>query len=330
MRLNHLVIVGLGSIGRRHLRILKEFYPKVLITAVRSGMGDHSSEESLLDNTVSSIDQAISRGAQAAIISSPAVCHYDHVMDCFKNDIPVLIEKPLTNDLSSSMELALLSDKYKSFVGYTFRCRADALDFHSELNSRDIAKILYVNIFASSYLPEWRPGVDYRRTVSSKKELGGGVLLELSHEIDYAYFFFGPFVSVQASLINTGSLDVDDDVEDLAILNLITSYGFTVYIYLDFCSRNIKRSCHVHYSIGDLTWDLQKQQVSWCGEGSDFNKVYKETRDEVFQTQLKEFVGLIEGEDSKFPLCGLKDAAQVMHIIDAAKKSNSLGLPVEL
>ena len=106
------------------------------------------------------------------------------------------------------------------------------------VNSNKLGSFLFSKINCSSYLPDWRPSQDYRRTVSSSSSYGGGVLLELSHEIDYANWFFGPFLKVQAVLKNTGTLEID--VEDIADLVLTNKNGMNVQIHLDFCSRSKK------------------------------------------------------------------------------------------
>ena len=104
--------------------------------------------------------------------------------------------------------------------------------FKNNVKSNKLGTSLFSKINCSSYLPDWRPMQDYRRTVSSSSSYGGGVLLELSHEIDYANWFFGPFLNVQAFLRNTGTLEID--VEDVADLVLTNKNGMNVQIHLDF------------------------------------------------------------------------------------------------
>ncbi len=94
--------------------------------------------------------------------------------------------------------------------------------------------------------------------------MGGGVLLELSHEIDYANWFFGPFVSVKAFLQYSGILDIE--VEDSAEIVLINKSGLPVSIHLDFYSKVPKRFCTVKTACGELTWDSLAQSVGFTNE----------------------------------------------------------------
>ena len=90
------------------------------------------------------------------------------------------------------------------------------------INSKKIGQILHVQVDCGSYLPDWRKGTDYRESVSAKAELGGGVLLELSHELDYIRWFFGEMISISANIQNSGTLgiDVEDDISKKYVRNL--------------------------------------------------------------------------------------------------------------
>ena len=102
------------------------------------------------------------------------------------------------------------------------------------INSKKIGKILHVQVDCGSYLPEWRKGQDYRKSVSAKTKLGGGVLLELSHELEYIRWFFGDMKSVYANIQNSETLDID--VEDSVDMIFESDKGFSVSVHLDYNS----------------------------------------------------------------------------------------------
>mgnify|MGYP001280246073 CR=1 FL=1 len=99
--LSHIAIVGLGSIGRRHLRLFRELRPELEITLVRSGIGQSWPEESLAQRKVFSISEAINAGAQAAIISSPSPYHIEQSLEFASSGVHLLIEKPLSHNIQN-------------------------------------------------------------------------------------------------------------------------------------------------------------------------------------------------------------------------------------
>ena len=134
-----------------------------------------------------------------------------------KNDIHVLIEKPLSNLPIKNQKLENLLKKKKfsgGFLVIVLGFDEAALKYKDLISNLDHSKILHVSVDCGSYLPDWRKNKNYKKSVSSKKSLGGGVLLELSHEIDFINWFFGDLHSVTSHVSNSKNLDID--VEDQA------------------------------------------------------------------------------------------------------------------
>ena len=213
-QIQRIAIVGLGSIGRRHLRLVKEIRPDIQIILVRSGHGGIWQEQELADSVVYSLSDALALKVDAAIIASPVVFHVSQAKTFIEHVIPVLVEKPLSHklDLADKLYKEWLERKPLVLLGYTLRHNPAASFFGKKIQDGEIGIVLSITIKCESYLPEWRPDQDYRKSVSSRKELGGGVLLELSHELDYANWFFGPFKSVSSIVRNSKSLNIDIDV----------------------------------------------------------------------------------------------------------------------
>jgi predicted dehydrogenase len=319
----------LGNIGRRHLSSLRALDPEMEITLVRSGKGASWPELALARRVVKTTREAIDAGAQAAIICSPATLHIEQAMEWVSVAKPLLIEKPLSINTSGLDQLAQLvfSSKARILIGYVLRYDLAAQYFQQQLATDNYGVPLSVRIECGSFLPNWRPEQDYRQSVSASKELGGGVLLELSHELDYANWFFGPFDKVQAVLQNSGTLEID--VEDGAELLLQTATGFTVSIHLDFYSKIPKRHCRVQTTTGELVWDALKQAVCWTGaSGQTTEKFLPQERDQLFRRQLLHFLDCVQGVSQ--PMVPIDQGIQVMQMIDAARESHSSGRMVAL
>ena len=327
--INNIGIIGLGSIGRRHLRLVKELRPELNVIAVRSGMGKKVGEEKLLDAVVHSLEEAIDYGIEAAIIATPAVYHIQQAIDLMERGVHILIEKPLSHSLDNLNELlrAEKESKVIGLVGYCLRYNAGALKFNELLNNKKIGQILHVQVACGSYLPDWRKGQDYRQSVSAKSELGGGVLLELSHELDYIRWFFGAMKTVYANIHNSNILDID--VEDSVDMIFESEQGFPVSLHLDFNSRGIRRNCIARCSNGDLIWNAVANKVIWqCADGPDDVETYENDRNYVYKEQLKHFFDCIENKTQRS--VSLEDGLAVLNMIESAKKSHKIGKKVEI
>lgn len=322
-------VVALGSIGRRHVRTLSGVFPTVEILAVRSRRSPHYSEEDLVAKVLDSKDDAIREGVHAAIICSPASQHVSDAMAFLEHNIPVLIEKPLSDNLGTAKELRnKASEKGKILLGYTFRY-AEGFEYLQKIVSSDrLGRIVKARFVSKSYLPDWRPHQDYRTGVSASKELGGGVLLELSHEIDMALSMLGPFDSVRAEVGNTGTLQIS--VEDYAKLSLRNARGVDVTVDLDFSSEVSSRFIEIEGESGRVVWDLLENSVAVHGASKGTSQIqFADQRDDFFTRQLNHFFQLI-GEETTTPLVGLDDGIAVLEVVEAARQSAQLGREVLL
>ncbi len=321
MKIKKLAIVGLGSIGRRHIRIMKEIRPEIEIILVRSGFGRSWPEEKLATQSVNSVNEAVEAEVEAAIISSPATVHLRQALEFSKAGVHVLIEKPLSHSLDGINQLqSIVADKKNiALVGYVLRYAPCAIKFKQWLDKDDIGKLLHAKIECGSYLPDWRPEQDYRKTVSASSELGGGVLAELSHDLDYLHWFFGTPSRVQARLSNSNSLELD--VDDQADLILNDSNGFPITVNLDFCRRHPTRKCIVQTTQGQLEWDAIKKQVTW--RACDVEPVVEQCnydRDYIYRSQLEHFLDCIEQGNT--PRVSLDEGIDVLQLIDAAQRAS--------
>jgi len=319
--LKKIAIVGLGSIGRRHLRLLKDLNPEINIILVRSGYGPHYPEEKLAQCIVKNAKEAIKAGSEAAFICSPATFHIEQAYEWVEADKPLLIEKPLSNNsdgLEKFIEV-VTKKKLPVLVGYVLRYNKAARYFQKQILDENYGTLHSVRIEHGSYLPDWRPEQDYRKSVSSLKSLGGGVLLEMSHELDYANWLFGPFNNVKASLRWSKCLEID--VEDFAEILLKNESGKIFSIYLDFHKKPTKRICRVNTDMGELIWDVVNNKVIWIDNSSNITeKIFEQKKDDMYREQILHFYECISRNTT--PRVSLNDGVNVMKLIDAAKVSN--------
>lgn len=322
--INKILIVGLGSIGKRHLRVARELRPELQIVVLRSTHDNKIPEENLANKIVYTMEDALTEHPQAAIIASPAPFHRSVAETCISNGIHLLVEKPVTSNLADARKILAVQNQagVQALVGYCLRYDPNAVLFKQILDQKTIGNLLQVSIECGSFLPIWRPGSNYRNSVSSRRDLGGGVLLELSHELDYARWFFGDIVSVYAQFKNSRTLDID--VEDQADIVLTTADNIILSMHLDFNTHSSRRFCIVRGSGGDLKWNAIQKKVTLNlvnKPEQEFGVAYE--RDDVYKRQFTHFLDCVE--NGQAPRVTMKDGVNVVKIIEAAQESNSTG-----
>lgn len=224
------LVVGFGSAGQRHSKLLNDLGHEVVVV---------SEQENVPYPRYISVEEAIRRHTpQYIVIASPTSRHAANFSSVHSTEFvgSMLIEKPLFNQYLENPVL----ERPNTFVGYNLRF-LDALQRVREAIVGE--KILTASLYDSQYLPDWRPQRDYRETTSARADLGGGVLRDLSHEIDLTHYLFGTPKSVNARLGSSGTLEID--TEDIVDATLEMSDGSVVTLHLSYLDRQPRRTIEV-------------------------------------------------------------------------------------
>jgi len=331
--IERILIVGLGSIGKRHVRILQEIVPNVEITVLR-----HKECQDLsvlgIKNCVTNIIQALKFKPQAAIISNPASFHIDVATQLAQEHVHLLIEKPISNSTKGVAELIDICSNNGTVLmtGYNLRFLPSLLKFRSLLRDGFCGSVFSVRAEVGQYLPSWRPESDYKKDVSANATLGGGVLLELSHEIDYMRWLFGEVEWVNAIELKQGNLEID--VEDtlhmiLGFENTADKKPIVATLSMDFIRHDSTRSCTVIADRGTLRWNGVDGDIKYFEQGNtDWQLLYenKNERDSSFTAELDHFLKCITKADK--PKITGNDGLVVLKIIEAIRESSSIGSKV--
>jgi predicted dehydrogenase len=319
--LDNYAIIGLGSIGQRHASNLKELHPRGYILGV-SASGNNTSIPKNIDALVS-LEQVIATKPNYAIVASPASKHIETTIELIKNDIPVLIEKPLAQNHKDCLDLqdaCSLKVFEKLAVGYCLRFMPSAKLVKNYIDQNLLGPVYNVSVNVGQYLPTWRPGKNYMDSVSANKNLGGGVLLELSHELDYLQWIFGK-VSLEHSLLRkSGELVLD--VEDVADLVLKNESDIYFNVHLDFVQKSTQRRCDIIGRDGRLLWDLIANKITIFDAQNEF-VLYSEpkyNKNDMYIDMIKSFEKKIKGGDNC--LADIKGSSDIVKIIEEAKCLN--------
>ena len=323
--MQRVLIVGYGSIGQRHLKIVRERLPDASIMVFRHQATADLPEMANL--VTSSINDIYSFQPEAAIIANPAPFHMQFAKELIDMGCHLLIEKPISDKSDDVVDLLqrVRAAGVVCQVGYNLRYLPSLSQFRNFINENLVGQPLSIRCEVGQYLPSWRSDNDYRHGVSARSDLGGGVMLELSHEIDYLCWIFGEVDWVSSWFGHVSDLDID--VEDTAHLNLgFKSKEFNkpviANLNMDFIRRDATRNCTVIGSNGSLHWNGLTGVINIYRPGNNNWGEYltmPHQRDDSYRTQWEHFLTSIA--NSKTSLVGIKASIMVLKIVEAAKAS---------
>ncbi|MGF1802119.1 Gfo/Idh/MocA family oxidoreductase [Vibrio gigantis] len=313
-------VIGLGNIATRHRRNLKLLFPQCRLLAMSASGRVPADPVSDCDQVVSDVDEIIRSSAELVIVASPAPCHAEHTIPLLEAGIPTLIEKPVTTCVEEAKCLEAIVEKTQTpvTVGYCLRYLPSSLEVKALLDKGSIGELYNAYIEIGQYLPDWRPSKDYRSSVSANAELGGGALLELSHELDYAQWLLGDLTLQHAYLRSSDELSLE--VEDLADIVTTTKSGALVNIHLDFLQRQAYRRCRFVGSKGTVEWDLIKNEVKQTNHTGE-STVYSDPawdKNKMYLNMLQDFINMTK--DNKHSCIDLQQAGQTVELIETIKQ----------
>jgi predicted dehydrogenase len=281
------LFAGLGSIGRRHARLLEEREDPIEIIAYRTN------EEPTGLNSITEfddLDRALGEEPDVAFITNPTFRHVETALRCARANCDLFIEKPLSHTLD---EIEVLIDEIErrglvTCMGCNLRYHPVIQTIRDELAAQSIGPSYSYRIHAGSYLPDWRPERDYRDSYSSSTETGGGVVLDLIHELDYARWLFGDVDRIVSSVGQVSHLDID--ANDVAEILFEHADGTIGSVHLDYYRRSERRDIEITGRSGVLGGNLVEGSVSLDAEGASWTESFDVEQDTTYRAQLSTFL----------------------------------------
>lgn len=283
--------IGVGSIAKRHIKNLNSICVEdkvdLIVDAVRR---NGCSEEERLSLGLCKVYKNVTDIKEiydAVFITNPTEFHIDTLKVVQPYSKHFFIEKPI----SSIHQLASAENfKMKESAIYYVAC---PLRYHAVIqyikDNIELDRVVSVRCISSSYLPDWRPGIDYRDTYSAHKNLGGGVSIDLIHEWDYITYLFGMPDKVKCFIGKKSKLELDS--EDYAIY--IAEYNKMIAeLHLDYFGRNTIREIQLFTEDDTIVGDLVNHRILYRNEGKEID--LHEERDDYQKRELRHFIDLIE------------------------------------
>lgn len=311
-----IVFFGLGSIGTRLAALVKDYFPHEL-WALRSGTGPPNT---LGVAEIHDLQEIEGLRPDIGFITNPTSLHMETALFCADMGMDMFIEKPLTHSLDGMERLPALI-KEKGVISYV-ACNLRFDPVIAYLKERlEHERPICSRAICSSYLPEWRPGRDYTKAYSGRKNLGGGVILDLVHEPDYCQWLFGPVIRITGLAGNYSSLSIE--TEDFAALTVEHASGAVSQLHLDYFGCNTQRRLEILGNGFYIEADLVKKVVVEVSKGGRSEKSFPPlTRNDSYLNELNYFFNCIY--DSKTPMNNVEEHVSLLKPILAFKQSLSL------
>ncbi len=312
------LVVGCGASGKRHISNLNNF------TAVKNILIFTENNDCLKEfgdkgkiRIIGSLDNV---EADFAIIANETYKHIDTALFLAAKGMDLFIEKPLSHNQDKTDELKEIAKKkkIKIFVGYNLRYLGAMKYVKDRLSEKIIGDLYFAKIEVGQFLPSWRPDRDYRNSYSASEAKGGGVALDLSHELDYMRYLFGEPCSWKVMKARVSKLEIDS--ED--IFEGIYRYdnNFICNVHMDYLQKDKKREIRIIGSEGILHCDL-------IGKSIRIKKDDKETVisdkdmfdiDRTYTDELKHFIGVAEKDI--IPDITLDDGIKALKLLEDGGK----------
>lgn len=337
------LIAGLGSIGRRHLRNLISLGEKniVLLRTRKATLSD----DNLVDFPVETdLKEALQKHKpEAVIVANPTSLHLDVAIPAAEAGCHILLEKPVSNSLERLDVLQSTAQKSgsKILVGFQFRYHPTLSKAHELIQSDAIGKVLTAHAHWGEYLPQWHPWEDYRQSYAARADLGGGVIVTLTHPLDYLRYLIGEVDSLWSFNGHISPLEVD--VEDVAEIGLKFNNGAIGGVHLNYVQRPPIHRLEIVGTEGTLRWDNADGVLHFYKMSAPFSS-YSDAapapvietfsppagfeRNQLFIAQTKHFIEVVRGEAE--PLCNLNDGVIALKLALAAYESQKKGMIISL
>jgi len=317
-----ILIIGLGSIGKRHAINLKKLGYHDLI-AYRSRL---EKIEFCQKNNITeyfAFDEAINEKPKVVFLTNPTSMHVPMALKILEDTTAHLfIEKPISNSLEGLDKFSeLVQEKgITTMVGYNMRFHPLLRRIRDILLNETLGEVVGYRSMYGEYLPNWHPWEDYRKGYSARDELGGGSLLTLSHDIDTAIWLFGPVKEACGHLSEKRVLSTNTD--ECSIINLKHENGIIGSIFLDYIQDPPKRTLEIIAEKGKLFWDYYSNSLTVFDRTKKQEKVFHTpknyVRNDMFLEEVSHFLKCVKNRET--PFITLEDGKMVLDVVLKVKQ----------
>jgi len=332
MRVPHILILGTGSVGRRHARNFHALGCHVSCMDPRSDRLEEAGRDLSIKHQFTNLEAALSHAGEfsGVVVSSPPTFHVQQSQAALELGLPVLLEKPASVDARSCEPLRRgVQQGAKLLLGYTYRWWPPICKLKTLMETGAVGPLRHARFVMSAHLADWHPWERYQDFFMASRELGGGALLDESHFIDLMLWFFGVPKRIFARIGKISDLEIDTD----DVVDIVATYSnrLRVTIHLDLFGRPHEKQIVVAGEQGtaqclfspDLVRLGRTPHQEWETES------FSVERNEMFLGVAREFLEMVDGTRSR-PSCTILDGMTVLEVLDACRESQRSGCEVAI
>ena len=318
----HFLVLGAGSIGMRHSRNAVALGHRITVWDQDPTRRDSAVRE-LGVRSAPDLDGGLASRPDAVLVCTPPASHVALARRALEADAHVFIEKPLADsseEVPEVLEAAKRAGRLVA-VGFNLRFLPSLRRVKRLLEHGRVGKIFAARAQFGFYLPDWRPGRDYRENYAVSAALGGGVLLDAIHELDYLGWLLGEPLELFCATGHVSALA--GDTEDIAEVTIRFGSGAMAQVHLDYLRRAYRRDLEILGEHGVILWDYAARSVRVLGPAPDQLEIESleeaEPNEAMYVEELRHFVRCVEGHEE--PLVDGWEALRSLRLVEAAKVS---------
>ncbi len=325
----HVLVVGTGSIGKRHIANLLALGARVSAFSYRAAAGAEAPASVFDDPRVQrapDLAQALTGDVDAVVVANRTDLHLDVALQAARLGKHLFLEKPLAVSLADVSELQRLVAQQGLVVeaGFMLRRHPNLLWMQQYLASGALGELFHARAAVGQWLPDWRPGTDHRLGYGAFRAQGGGVVFDLIHELDLVHWLLGPVADVSAMTRTVKSLEIE--TEAVAQIGLRLASGLLAQVHLDYVRPGYGRDMEIVAREGVLAWDYQAGTVSLERAGAAPETVHRVPtgfeRNTMFREHMAHFLQRIQ-TPALPAISSLADAEAVLRLALATHLSSA-------
>jgi predicted dehydrogenase len=323
----HILILGTGSVGKRHARNLHELGCTISCMDPR---GDRLEEVVAAGVPVHSVYQSVEDACRRAesfdgvVVASPPRFHVDQCLAALNRRLPVLLEKPVSPDLENARRLQqeVSRSGVPLLLGYTWRWWPSLVRVRELIAQQVVGRLRHVTFTMAAHLADWHPWERYQDFFMASRELGGGALLDESHWLDLMIWYFGMPESIIARVEKLSDLEIETDDN----VDMLVSYPencLKVVLHLDLYRRPHEKSIQFVGDHGTVVWEPNQIKIGKTLEPQWEIEPFPQERNDMFVAVAREFMDVLAGR--AVSSCTIADGVNVLRVVEAARRSSREG-----
>jgi len=320
------LIVGGGSIGKRHLRNLLATKRTAAMVEPRADRRDEIAARHPGTPVYATLDEALARGPYlSAFICLPTAYHLEPALTLARRGLHIFMEKPVSHSVDGIPELldVVQQKRLTGMTGFCLRFFRPLQKAKELVDAGRVGRVVTARSLTAVYLPDWHPYEDYRSFYMAKKAQGGGVLLDECHAFDWMQWLCGPIAGVFAVVGTFSDLEVETD----DVCEVIARFGTRAVgsIHLDMVDRSARSEVEIIGTTGTVITDLEGHHVKAYDHASRKWETFsfEPSYDRMYVDEIDHFFGCIDRGDK--PMVDLRDGFRVQRVIDACARSSATG-----